>query len=65
MPLEITGVIIKTTNGGITWTHLPDLYPGTGCQLSSVHFLSADTGFVTGTSGILAKTYDGGQSWTP
>ncbi len=57
------GEIIKTTNGGNTWIHLPDLYPGTGCQLLSVYFLSADTGIVVGTSGILAKTNDGGQSW--
>jgi photosystem II stability/assembly factor-like uncharacterized protein len=60
----LNGEIIKTTNGDNTWTRLPDLYPGTGCQLMNVHFLSADTGFVTGTTGILARTFDGGLSWS-
>jgi photosystem II stability/assembly factor-like uncharacterized protein len=55
-----TGTIIKTTNGGATWTVQTNV---TANSLYSVHFLNADTGFAVGHNRIL-RTTDGGLSWT-
>jgi len=62
-------VLCRTTDGGGTWTPLPDLHAAGGVTLS---FLDADTGYL-GTTGatwsmltpLLQVTHDGGETWTP
>jgi photosystem II stability/assembly factor-like uncharacterized protein len=59
------GVIIKTTNAGLNWTH-------TGLIISrhfkSVKFLNSNTGFVcggdNGITGLIYKTTDSGSTWS-
>lgn len=53
------GQVIKTTDGGTTW--VPHGTGGT--RLTSLFFLDAYQGWVTGESGIL-RTTDGGLSWS-
>ncbi len=56
-----SGVIIKTTDGGMNWTRLnsPTLQP-----VSSLCFLNRDTGWIGGNQGIIYITTDGGMSWS-
>ena len=57
------GTIIKTTDGGDTWTQV---YPRSGTTdiFYSVSFTSVDTGFAGGMNDALLKTTDGGITWT-
>ena len=56
------GIILKTTNGGISWTELIcntwDMMP-----FNSVFFTNIDTGYIAGYWGLV-KTIDGGNNWT-
>jgi photosystem II stability/assembly factor-like uncharacterized protein len=56
------GAIWKTTDGGNTLasTTIPS---GTRTPLS-MHFPSADTGYVVGSDGMRYRTYNGGNTWT-
>lgn len=61
--------IVKSTDRGNSWTYIDmSLYAK---ALVEVHFISQDTGFVTGRAnpfadgGIILYTTDGGVSWTP
>ena len=62
-----SGIIRKTTNGGNIWTDLIDV-TNLVAGLTSVYFVSIDTGFVVGMSensnGIIFKTTDAGKKWT-
>ncbi len=51
-------VTLKTTNGGAVWTSLV-AFAGAG-----LYFSSGLKGLVADYSGYLAKTYDGGSSWS-
>lgn len=51
------GVIIKTTDGGTTWTN-----QWSGNWLLSIHFTDSNNGWAAG-AGIILKTIDGGTSW--
>lgn len=53
------GLILKTTNGGNSWTTVN--YPGV--TFSDIHFINANVGMVSGSGGLL-KTTNGGDSWT-
>ena len=57
------GTIIKTVDGGDTWTQI---YPtsGTSVILRSIFFTSVDTGYVGGLDDTVLKTTDGGSTWT-
>jgi photosystem II stability/assembly factor-like uncharacterized protein len=55
-----SGIIIKTTNGGIDWTSQTS---GTTNDLSSVCFIDQDIGWAVGESGVILKTTDGGTNW--
>ena len=59
------GTILKTTDGGINWELLNS---GTTLPLGDVHFINADTGFVTGGTwngeGVVLRTIDGGDTWS-
>jgi photosystem II stability/assembly factor-like uncharacterized protein len=56
-----TGILLKTTDGGNTWTQLkifPDMYTG----VTKVHFLSENIGYLSSNSDLY-KTTDGGNTW--
>ena len=65
------GAIIKTTDGGITWSTLP---PGRNDSFSLVYFTDTNTGYAIGsydtvifypTFGCnILKTIDAGETWT-
>ena len=55
------GTILKTTNGGSTWTPLVN---GINYNFHSVYFIDANTGFVVGDEGHILKTSDGGINWS-
>ncbi|HTL10122.1 MAG TPA: YCF48-related protein [Chitinophagaceae bacterium] len=61
--VSVNGNIVKTMDGGLGWTKLTT---NVTFNLTSVQFIDAQTGYVTGgdaTDGYLLKTTDGGSSW--
>ena len=60
--------VIRSNDGGNSWDHI-DL-SAQASALVDIHFLSEDTGFVSGKGpgpdeeGIILYTTDGGQNWT-
>ena len=61
------GIVLKTTDGGVTWT---PVWTGTGEGLEGASFVDVNTGFVAGWPKLSAgwsgfgKTTDGGTTWT-
>ena len=54
------GIVIKTTDGGDTWTQLTeDEIPG----LTGMSFLDVNTGYAIGWDDYVIKTIDGGETW--
>jgi hypothetical protein len=55
-----SGTIIKTTDGGTTWTahNVP-----VSMFLTSVYFIDSDTGYAAGANGAILKTTNGGTNW--
>lgn len=49
-----TGTIIKTTNGGVSWT----LMNNGGSTLNGVYMFSSDSGYCAGTSGYIHRFGD-------
>jgi len=58
----LTGDIIRTVNGGGTWTQVTS---PVGTNLHAVHFPDAMTGFAVGANGVILKSTNAGISWTP
>src|SRR5215813_5290188 len=56
------GTILKTTNGGGTWTPQPS---GVTTNLRDVHFIDASRGWAVGDGGLILGTTDGGNFWYP
>ncbi|MBN1676554.1 MAG: fibronectin type III domain-containing protein [Kiritimatiellae bacterium] len=54
------GTILKTTNGGTSWTFQNS---GVTEELISLHFVSASKGWVVGYNGTLLYTDNGGATW--
>jgi photosystem II stability/assembly factor-like uncharacterized protein len=61
-PVNPTSIILKTIDGGSTWTQQTSGVTGTG--LSDVHFVSTTTGWAVGSGGTALKTTDGGSTWS-
>lgn len=55
------GIILKTVDGGATWTFHGSLGAGT---YRSIFFVNATTGFIASHGKLIKKTEDGGQNWT-
>ncbi len=56
------GIIIKTTNGGVSWTVI---YTTANSQwLYSIHFTDYSTGFACGVNGLILSTTNSGLNWT-
>jgi photosystem II stability/assembly factor-like uncharacterized protein len=56
------GALIKTTDGGDTWTRLQE--PQSGQHFEKIVFLDDNEGWLSGR-GLLLHTTDGGRSWQP
>ncbi len=55
-------VILRTSNGGATWSARPTV--SNSC-LRDVLFLSTALGLCVGDGGLVARSTDGGMSWSP
>ncbi|MBI4945136.1 MAG: T9SS type A sorting domain-containing protein [Bacteroidetes bacterium] len=55
------GFVLKTTDGGNTWTIQTDV---TDRTLNTVYFYNSSVGYVGGDNGRISKTVDGGATWT-
>jgi len=56
------GTVVKTTNGGETWSQLNT---GTNTRLLSVDFINSNTGYIGGFDQLLKVTLNGGLNWSP
>ena len=52
--------IVKTTDGGETWTNQ---LSGLGIVLRSVSFIDINNAITVGEDGIILKSTDGGTNW--
>jgi uncharacterized protein (TIGR03437 family) len=57
--VAVGSAILRTTDGGITWT-----VASTAKFISAVSFCDARTGSAVGASGTILRTTDGGTTWT-
>jgi len=55
------GILLKTINGGTTWSILPS---GTTHSLRSICFTDFNTGYAVGEGGVIIKTTNGGINWS-
>ncbi len=56
------GTIVRTSDGGTTWTVVPS---GTTENLLSVFFVDGATGWIVGLNSTLLKSTNTGETWTP
>jgi len=54
------GLILSTSNGGVTWQKRSS---GVDQTLSGVSFPAASTGFIVGSEGLVLATGDAGRTW--
>ena len=54
-------IMLRTTNGGLTWTNYR--FPDTTLVFNTIYFLDSLRGFLTGYSGKIFKTTNGGNNW--
>ncbi|MEW6196740.1 MAG: YCF48-related protein [Bacteroidota bacterium] len=54
------GIIIKTANGGDTWTALEVT---SNVNLYSIYFVNSQIGWIAGNDRTILKTTNGGESW--
>jgi photosystem II stability/assembly factor-like uncharacterized protein len=57
------GAILRTTNGGVTWTRLSAPIPSDE-EVTDVDFVTSSTGYAIGAANAILKTTDGGITWT-
>ena len=58
---QFKGTILKTTDGGDTWTSQSQSY---STQVWGISFVDENTGYICGLDGKIVKTTDGGSSWS-
>ena len=57
----MNGLMIKTTNGGVSWR---DINSNTTKWLRKLIFINSTTGFAVGDSSIIIKTTNAGENWS-
>ncbi|MBL8006913.1 MAG: T9SS type A sorting domain-containing protein, partial [Ignavibacteria bacterium] len=55
--------ILKTKNGGVTWTDQLGSMDLPYVDLNSVYFIDNNTGWVSGSGGYILRTTNGGTDW--
>ncbi|HET7153527.1 MAG TPA: YCF48-related protein [Candidatus Kapabacteria bacterium] len=55
-----TGLVRRTTDGGVTWLNDE---PGSGGAFKSLHFTNRYDGVIAGANGMIYATKDGGKTW--
>jgi photosystem II stability/assembly factor-like uncharacterized protein len=53
--------VLSTTNGGSTWAQ--SFFPDTTVSFSTISFINASTGFISGFTGKIFKTTNNGTGW--
>jgi len=61
--------IARTTDGGKNWSYGPFTYVNAAGLLArgnflDVHYITSTVAYATGTAGLMAKTADGGLTWS-
>jgi photosystem II stability/assembly factor-like uncharacterized protein len=56
----LEGAVYKTTDAGNTWQTIET---GIAEQTGDIHFLNAETGFLSANNGTINRTVDGGETW--
>ncbi|HQR35581.1 MAG TPA: YCF48-related protein [Blastocatellia bacterium] len=56
--------LLKTTNGGTSWTAANTSFAAEIREFNSIRFLNSNIGWLGSTTGF-ARTADGGATWTP
>ncbi|HEY3370630.1 MAG TPA: YCF48-related protein [Prolixibacteraceae bacterium] len=57
---DANGVILKTTDGGLTWNHVDQ---NIDYRIDDIEFVGSKIGYAGGYLGYLIKTVDGGDHW--
>lgn len=57
-----SGYVVRTTNGGASWTGTRIGTPGQRCHLEYIQFFSNNVGYTSGPCGVY-KSLDGGATW--
>lgn len=57
------GTVVKTTDGGETWTTLNTGLNDPNALLSDIHFFDENFGMAVGYNGTVLRTTNGGTSW--
>ncbi len=60
--VDNAGHIQKSVNNGASWS---TVYSIPGLTLTGIDFYDNNTGMASGDNGVIVKTYDGGNTWTP
>jgi photosystem II stability/assembly factor-like uncharacterized protein len=58
-----TGRLMRTTNGGAVWNDITANVTGLTGTVRGIHFVDANTGWVSNSTGLIFKTTDGGTIW--
>lgn len=56
-------IILKTTNGGLTWSQNIVTTPNQFAFITDIYFTDANNGYAMTLNGWLLKTVNGGESW--
>lgn len=58
------GVIYKSEDAAVSWTQVDDGTTLSAEGVNAIHFIDADVGFVVGDANTVARSLDGGASWS-